>query len=520
LYETNRTGLNYYYLYIGIIFAIAIFSLPFMTILLNARQHQAMAQTLKNVTNTNLSSAGVRTLPARPSTTNVGNLSKEAPTNLTSKTPKDLPPTVSNLTFPINLTKPVKVQFKATDPDKNDTFTFDILRFPAHGKLGNISGDNISYTPNATFFFDNFTYRARDKAGLYSTNNGTVILDHPPTVSDQTISVNGTIPVRVQLAGSDPDQGDKLTFSLVQRPLNAVLSDPSGNLSTYYPNPGFIGQDKFIYRANDSAGLSSNNGTVSINVGKPLPTINPNVTGLTAPFLGLPASYYPLLSTVLVYAAIVALFMFFPLVYDMRKAYGQKGKPSGEATGFPDLARSLMAFGIIIILAILAFHVLATVTYNVLPSTTNNALVEIIKNLSTILGGAVSAIIGFYFGQRSAEKRPTGAAGTAVGGPTVVSTVPSDGAHPVPVDTAVTATFSEPVTVEPNSLTLKDMNNKRVEGTTGVSTDGKTLTFNKTSNLTPSTTYIATITGVKDLAGNTISSPKTWKFTTTDPGKV
>ena len=218
--------------------------------------------------------------------------------------------------------------------------------------------------------------------------------------------------------------------------------------------------------------------------------------------------------------------MFFPLVYDMRKAYGQKGKPSGESTGFPDLARSLMAFGIIIILAILAFHVLATVTYNVLPSTTNNALVEIIKNLSTILGGAVSAIIGFYFGQRSingqrsAEKRPTCAAGTAVGGPTVVSTIPSDGAHPVPVDTAVTATFSEPVTVEPNSLTLKDMNNKRVEGTTDVSTDGKTLTFNKTSNLTPSTTYIAMITGVKDLAGNTISSPKTWKFTTTDPGKV
>jgi hypothetical protein len=63
------------------------------------------------------------------------------------------------------------------------------------------------------------------------------------------------------------------------------------------------------------------------------------------------------------------------------------------------------------------------------------------------------------------------------------------------------------------------MNNEPVGGTTGVSTDGKTLTFNKTSNLTPSTTYIATITGVKDLAGNTISSPKTWKFTTA-PAKV
>ena len=60
--------------------------------------------------------------------------------------------------------------------------------------------------------------------------------------------------------------------------------------------------------------------------------------------------------------------MFFPLLYDMFKTYSQNSKPVIEAnkkTGFPDLARSLMAFGIIIILAILAFHVLVTITYNV-----------------------------------------------------------------------------------------------------------------------------------------------------------
>ena len=62
-------------------------------------------------------------------------------------------------------------------------------------------------------------------------------------------------------------------------------------------------------------------------------------------------------------------------------------------------------------------------------------------------------------------------------------------------------------------MTLKDINNTHVPGTTVLSQDGKTLTLNKASNLTPSTTYIATITGVEDLAGNTIS-PKTWKFTT------
>ena len=89
--------------------------------------------------------------------------------------------------------------------------------------------------------------------------------------------------------------------------------------------------------------------------------------------------------------------------------------------------------------------------------------------------------------------------------------------HYRPVDTSITATFSEPVTLEPNSLTFKDMNNKSVQGTTVLSTDGKTLTFNKESNLTPSTTYIATITGAKDLAGNTMSKPKIWKFTTAPP---
>src|SRR6266487_3736417 len=84
------------------------------------------------------------------------------------------------------------------------------------------------------------------------------------------------------------------------------------------------------------------------------------------------------------------------------------------------------------------------------------------------------------------------------------------------VETSITATCSEPVTVEPNSLTLKDINNKTIQGTTtSPNQDGKTLEFKLSNRLDPSTTYIATITGVKDLAGNTLSTPKSWKFTTT-----
>ena len=155
------------------------------------------------------------------------------------------------------------------------------------------------------------------------------------------------------------------------------------------------------------------------------------------------------------------------------------------------------------------------------PPLISGNLVDIIKNLSAILGGAVSAIIGFYFGQRTTEKNcksgdagAPGAGGTVGGGPTIVGTVPSDRSHPVPRSTLLSQqTFSEPVSVEPSSsLTLKDINNKLVEGKTCPSPDGKTLEF-KSSGLAGSTTYIAAISGVKDLRGNIIRT-KTWKFTT------
>jgi hypothetical protein len=47
----------------------------------------------------------------------------------------------------------------------------------------------------------------------------------------------------------------------------------------YSPNPGIVGHDKFTYQAEDGSGLSSDNGTVLVNIVKP-PSVN--VTGPTA----------------------------------------------------------------------------------------------------------------------------------------------------------------------------------------------------------------------------------------------
>jgi hypothetical protein len=94
-----------------------------------------------------------------------------------------------------------------------------------------------------------------------------------------------------------------------------------------------------------------------------------------------------------------------------------------------------------------------------------------------------------------------------------VRTYPPDGALGVPTDVSIAVIFSEPVSVEPNSLTLRDNNSKPIQGTTTLSRDGKTLKF-KSSSLAGSTTYTATINGVKNLGGKAKSISRTWKFTT------
>jgi hypothetical protein len=99
--------------------------------------------------------------------------------------------------------------------------------------------------------------------------------------------------------------------------------------------------------------------------------------------------------------------------------------------------------------------------------------------------------------------------------PTVISTVPVDGATGVALNGNVTATFSEamdPTTIDTATFTLQQ-GLTFISGT--VTYFGVTATFNPASDLTASTLYTATITnGVTDLAGNAMVSNYVWTFTT------
>lgn len=102
--------------------------------------------------------------------------------------------------------------------------------------------------------------------------------------------------------------------------------------------------------------------------------------------------------------------------------------------------------------------------------------------------------------------------------PTVLSTVPDDGAINVPLNQAVSATFSEamnPLTITNLTFTVTGPGLPVPGGLVSYDPLTNIATFRPDANLAASTTYTATITtGAQDLAGNALASNYVWTFTT------
>jgi len=102
--------------------------------------------------------------------------------------------------------------------------------------------------------------------------------------------------------------------------------------------------------------------------------------------------------------------------------------------------------------------------------------------------------------------------------PTVILTVPANGATNVPINQTVSATFSvpmNPATINSTTFTLTGPGATPVAGLVAYAAIGNTLTFTPTANLVINTLYTATITtGAKNLAGTGLASNYVWTFTT------
>ncbi|WP_018615809.1 Ig-like domain-containing protein [Segetibacter koreensis] len=145
-----------------------------------------------------------------------------------------------------------------------------------------------------------------------------------------------------------------------------------------------------------------------------------------------------------------------------------------------------------------------TAPANLLPNTTYTGTIT--TGAKDLAGNAVAANYVWSF--------TTGATPDMIA-PTVVSTVPPNGATGVAFNTKISASFSE--AMDPSAITSTTFTLQKgttaIQGT--VTYVGTTATFSPGANLLPNTTYTGTITtGAKDLAGNALATNYIWKFTT------
>ncbi len=162
----------------------------------------------------------------------------------------------------------VSGNFLANDTDVDgDTLIFGGLSANNGTVISNGDG-TVTYTPNSGFVgSDTITYIVSDNNGGIDTVTVAVTVvevNQPPTISDQTFSVDENSSVTDQVVASDAD-GDSLSFNVLQGVSSGQLTFGAGGNFTYTPNSGFVGSDSLLVEVSDGQGGSAQ-ATISFTV--------------------------------------------------------------------------------------------------------------------------------------------------------------------------------------------------------------------------------------------------------------
>jgi hypothetical protein len=99
--------------------------------------------------------------------------------------------------------------------------------------------------------------------------------NHAPQIDDASASTSLDTAASIALEARDPDN-DPLTLRVISQPSHGTAG-LSGTVVTFYPEPGFAGNDAFTVAAWDGS-AQSNLGTVSVSVAGAAPTPTPTVS--------------------------------------------------------------------------------------------------------------------------------------------------------------------------------------------------------------------------------------------------
>jgi glucose/arabinose dehydrogenase/S-formylglutathione hydrolase FrmB len=102
--------------------------------------------------------------------------------------------------------------------------------------------------------------------------------------------------------------------------------------------------------------------------------------------------------------------------------------------------------------------------------------------------------------------------------PTILQQTPSAGAIGQMVTSHVTVTFSEAIQSSSVFFVLSDSSNTPVPANVSYNASTNTITLSPSTDLTPSRTYTATLSGAKGLADNLMAGSSVWSFSTGQPG--
>lgn len=92
--------------------------------------------------------------------------------------------------------------------------------------------------------------------------------NEPPVAEDSTFTTYKNIPGQVPLTVSDPDN-DPLTVTITKEPKRGTVTVDDTGIVTYTPNENKVGKDAFSYTVTDTAGNTSGEATVRIQIEKP-----------------------------------------------------------------------------------------------------------------------------------------------------------------------------------------------------------------------------------------------------------
>jgi hypothetical protein len=167
----------------------------------------------------------------------------------------------------------------------NDPIQFAIVSNPSDASLDNFdtAKGTVTYIPEPDYVGnDSFAFKVIDDKAAES-NIATVNVDVKATVKelsvndsaanqapvtlDQSTSVGKNNQLNITLVGNDADN-DPIQFAIVSNPSDASLDnfDTAKGTVTYIPEPDYVGNDSFAFKAIDDKAAESNTANVNVDV--------------------------------------------------------------------------------------------------------------------------------------------------------------------------------------------------------------------------------------------------------------